>query len=105
MIKAVIAGVFFALALFLFVSEVVGLFKFSYVLNRMHVTALGDTLGILFIIIGVFILRGISMASFKLLLVPVFMFLTGPVVTHLIADTEVLYNENGDKEYEKEDRT
>ena len=105
MIKTILAGLFFALGLFLFFSEILGLFKFKYVMNRMHAAALGDTFGILFVILGCIVLKGVSLVSLKLLVVPLFMFLTGPVVTHLIGQTEVLYHGNPKREYKKEDRT
>ena len=105
MIRTVIAGLFFALALFLFFSGVLGLFKFKYVMNRMHAVALGDTFGILFIVAGCIVLKGFSLVSLKLLIIPLFMFLTGPVVTHLIGQAEVMTHGNPKGEYKKEDRT
>lgn len=104
MISTVIAGVLYALALFVFFTGVLGLFKFKYVLNRMHAVAMGDTLGIMLIAAGTIVLRGFSMASLKLLLILVFMFLTGPVVTHLIAGGEISSNTRAGDEYTQEDR-
>ena len=46
MIRLIFAGLFLVLGLFMFVSEVLGFYKFTYVMNRMHAAALGDTLGI-----------------------------------------------------------
>lgn len=104
MIRSILAGVFFALAVFLFFSGVLGLYKFRYVMNRMHAVALGDTFGIIFAVIGCIIMRGFSMASLKMVAIPVFMFLTGPVVTHLIGQVEVMCHKNENGEYEEEDR-
>lgn len=104
MIRTVIAGVCFALSLFLFFSGLLGLFKFKYVLNRMHATALGDTFGILLAVLGCVVLRGLSWASVKMLLIPLFLFCTGPVTTHLIGQAEVLLHGNPKGEYQKEDR-
>ena len=104
MIKALISALFFAAGIFLFFSGIFGLFKFNYVMNRMHAIALGDTFGIIFIVIGCIILKGFSMASLKMVIIPVFMFLTGPVVTHLIGQVEVLSHKNENEEYVEEDR-
>ena len=103
MIRTVTAGVLYAFALFVFFTEVLGLFKFRYVLNRIHAVALGDTLGIMLIVAGTVVLRGVSLASLKLLLILVFMFLAGPAATHLIAGAEVRGG-GGEKEYRREDR-
>lgn len=104
MIRTVIAALLYVFALFIFFTEVFGLFRFKYVLNRMHAAAMGDTLGIILIVAGTMVLRGASLASLKLLLVPVFMCLTGPTVTHLIAGGELDTNPDAKKEFKREDR-
>ena len=104
MIRTVIAAALYALAIFVFFTEVLGLFRLRYVLNRMHAAALGDTLGIMLVVAGTIALRGVSLASLKLLLILVFMFLTGPAVTHLIAGAEVRGNARAGREYRREDR-
>lgn len=38
--------------LFIFVVQLVGVFKFRFVLNRMHAAAMGDTLGIMISLTG-----------------------------------------------------
>ena len=104
MIRTVIAALLYAPAIFIFFTEVFGLFRFKYVLNRMHAAAMGDTLGIMLIVAGTVVLRGLCLASLKLLLVLVFMFLTGPAVTHLIAGGEIYANPDAKKEFTEEDR-
>ena len=104
MIRTILAGLFLAFGLFMFFSEVVGFYKFTYVMNRMHAAAMGDTLGIGSILIAVGILTGSLSAALKLVLILVFMFLTGPVVTHLIAGAEVSSHPGAGKDYREEDR-
>ena len=84
--------------------SVIGVFRFRFVLNRMHAAAMGDTLGIGSILIAVGILTGSLSAALKLVLILVFMFLTGPVVTHLIAGAEVETHKNAGHEYQEVDR-
>lgn len=104
MIRLVIASLFLLFAVFIFVSEVIGFFKFRYVMNRMHAAGLGDTLGIASVVIAVAVLMGLTMSTIKLIIIVLFMFLTGPVVTHLLAQVEVQTNKNAGKEYTEEDR-
>lgn len=104
MIRIAIAAILYAMALFVFFSEVFGLYRFKYVLNRMHAAAMGDTLGIMLIVAGTIVLRGWSTASLKLVLILVFMLLAGPAATHLIAGGEVSANERAGEEYTQEDR-
>ena len=104
MIRLILAALFLALGIFLFFSEVVGFYRFRYVMNRMHAAAIGDTLGIASIVIAVAILTGEFNATCKLILIIVFMFLTGPVLTHLIASEEVASHRPSKDEYREEDR-
>lgn len=103
-VRVILAGLFLALAVFVFFSEVVGFYKFTYVMNRMHAAAMGDTLGIGSVLIAVAILTGEPVAILRLALILVFMFLTGPVVTHLIAGAETQTHRNAGQEYREVDR-
>lgn len=105
MIRTWIATCFFAVAAFLFITEVIGLYKFNYVLSRMHAAALGDTFGLLCVVLGVAVLKGFAPVTLKLLLIPVFFYLTGPVLTHLIGKVEIRDHRNRGHEYEEVDRT
>lgn len=104
MIRIVIAALFLALAVFVFFSEVLGFFRFRYILDRIHAAGLGDTLGIISVAIAAGVLWGNFNACFKLALIVIFMMLTGPVLTHLLANIEVRSHKNSG-EYEEEDRT
>jgi multicomponent Na+:H+ antiporter subunit G len=79
----------FLFGLFTFFTAVLGVFRFHYVLNRMHAAAVGDALGIFCILIGLIFLHGWSMSAIKLILVFLFLWLSSPVSTHLLAEMEV----------------
>ena len=53
--------------LFVFFTAVLGLYRFDYVLNRMHAAAVGDALGIFCILLGLMLLHGWSLPAFKTL--------------------------------------
>ena len=71
-IKTVAAIVFITIGVFFAITSVIGVFKFKYVLNRMHSAAMGDTLAILFVLIGLVILCGFNFTSLKLLAIILF---------------------------------
>ena len=73
---------------------VFGVNRFHRALNRMHAAAMGDTLGILFVFAGLILIRGFSMASFKLLLVILFFWTAGPVSGHMISRLEAMTDED-----------
>ncbi|MCL2496990.1 MAG: monovalent cation/H(+) antiporter subunit G [Symbiobacteriaceae bacterium] len=79
---------------------VVGLFRISYVLNRIHAAAKCDTFGMVLTFSALMFYYGFSAASWKLLLIIVFLWLSNPVSAHLIAHLEVASNPQVTSEYE-----
>lgn len=80
-----------------FMLEIFGVFRFQYVLNRMQVAAMGDTLGIGASLIGLMILFGFRFATLKLALVIIFLWCASPVSSHLISRLEYTIDEDLDK--------
>lgn len=80
------------------VISVYGNYKFKFVLNRMHAAAMNDTLGILFVLLGLMVLKGMTMISLKFLLIILFLWFASPVSSHLIARLEVTVNEKLEEE-------
>ena len=76
-----------------FMVELIGVFKFKYVLNRMHAAAMGDTMGLSISLLGLIILSGFNFTSLKMALIIVFLWFASPVSSHLIARLEVTTNE------------
>ena len=78
----------------IFALQLLGVFKFQYVLNRMHAAAMGDTLGIGISLTGLILLSGFNFTSLKMALIIVFLWLASPVSSHLISRLEVITNEH-----------
>ena len=78
----------------IFVIQIFGVFKFKYVLNRMHAAAMGDTLGISFSLVGIMIFNGFNFTTLKMILIVVFLWFASPVSSHLLARLEAATNEN-----------
>ena len=74
-LRLVAGSVFLLIGLVIFFTEIFGVFHFRYVLNRMHATAMGDTLGISSCMIGLMIFSGWNYTTLKLLLIVVFLWL------------------------------
>ena len=77
-----------------FLLQIFGVYKFKYVLNRMHVAAMGDTLGIGISLTGLIFLSGFNFTSLKMALIITFLWLASPVSSHLISRLEVVTNEH-----------
>ena len=78
----------------IFLLEIFGVYKFQYVLNRMHAAAMGDTLGLGASLLGLILLSGFNITSVKMGLVLIFLWLASPVSSHLISRLEVVTNEH-----------
>ena len=100
MIHEIIAAVCIGLGIVCFVLSLYGVYRFDYVLTRIHAIAVVDTLGTLMIFIGMILLRGLVWASAKILLILAFQWLTSPVSTHRISKVEVLTNPDLEKNCE-----
>ena len=88
MIRLAIASLFLILGLFIFFSEVVGFYKFKYVMNRMHAGGVGDTLGLFCVVLAMAVASGSPVMALKLLLILAIMWFTSPVSTHFLAKVE-----------------
>ena len=91
-LRFVLTAGFLLSGLIILITSVIGLYKFDYVLNRMHAAAMGDTLGILFCLLGLIISAPDVWVMLKLLLIIVFLWVASPVSSHLIARLEVTIN-------------
>lgn len=80
------------MGLIVFALEIFGIFKFEYILDRMHAAAMGDTLGIALSMLGLIVLNGLNFTSVKLALIIIFLWLASPVSSHLICRLEVVTN-------------
>ena len=98
-VRFLAGAVLLLLGLGIFLIEIIGVFRFRYVLNRMHAAAMGDTLGIGFSLMGLILMSGWNFTSLKLLLVIVFLWFSSPTSSHLIARLEVTTTEDKEKSY------
>lgn len=92
-IQFIVGAALILAGLVIFILSVIGVYRFKYVLNRMHAAAMGDTLGLLLVLAGLIVFSGFKFLSLKLLLIILMLWLTSPVSSHLIARLEVHINE------------
>jgi multicomponent Na+:H+ antiporter subunit G len=78
---------FIVLGSFFTVVGMLGLLRMPELFTRMHAASVMETLGAGFLIFGMFIQAGVTLAAFKLLFILALVLLTAPVVTHALAQT------------------
>ena len=90
----IIAAICIFIGLFVFLCSILGIYRFKYAMNRMHAAALGDTMGIFFVVLGLLILGQDIFHMAKYALIILFFWLSSPISTHLIAKVELLTNKD-----------
>ena len=92
-IRLILSALLLFCGLFSFVTAVIGNIRFGFAMNRMHSAGIGDTLGLLCVVLALIIGSGFRMASLKMLLVLVFLWVASPVSTHFLSQVEFLNND------------
>lgn len=100
MIRFIFAAVFLLSGVLCMASAVLGMYRFKFVLNRMHTAATADTFGLLLCMIGLIIWKGFGFEALKMVIIIAFFWISGPVSSHLIARMEVSTNEKLEEECE-----
>ncbi|MEG0014553.1 MAG: monovalent cation/H(+) antiporter subunit G [Clostridium sp.] len=90
MIRFIIATTLILLGLFVFFVATLGIYRFKYPLNRIHIAAKCDTLGAILTLSGLAVMSGFNFMTLKLVLILIFMWTTGPVASHLLSNTQIL---------------
>ncbi len=75
-----------------FVCAVLGVYRFDFVMNRMHAAGIGDTLGLFFVVLGTAVCQGVCFDTLKMALLVIFMWFTSPVSTHFLGQVEYYTN-------------
>ena len=68
---------------------ILGVFKFRFVMNRMHCAAIIDTLGVLFLSAGLIVAAGSMEYIPKLLCIPLILWVGSPIASHLVGRLEI----------------
>lgn len=98
--RFVLTVVLMLAGLFVLLVGVVSQYRFRYVLNRMHAASMGDSLGMLLVLTGLCISQNDGWVILKYLLTALFLWLTSPTGSHLIARLELTTNEHPEQEME-----
>ena len=85
----IISNILILVGLFIACSAVIGLYRFNFVVNRMHAAAMNDTLGILLVLMGLMIQSGFQYATLKMLIIIIFFWFASPVSGHLITKMQI----------------
>lgn len=99
-----IAALLTLAGLFCMITSVLGVYRFKYALTRIHAAALMDTVSIFLMLAGLSVATGFTVATAKMVVVVLFLWITSPVASHLIGRLEITINDNLDKDMKVLDR-
>ena len=100
-IRYAISALLLLAGLFFMVVSVRGVIKFPDFFSRLHAIGLGQSLGMGFCCLGLFIYQGVNITGLKVLMVLFVSMMAGPIGTHIVdrvAFREGLKKEEKDKE-------
>lgn len=85
-----VAGLLLALGGFFVLMGGVGMLRMPDLYTRMHATSVTETMGMLLTMVGLMILTGWTLATFKLFAIMMFLLFTGPVAAYAVANTALI---------------
>lgn len=84
-VQNIISILFVLIGIIFMLVGSIGIIRLPDFYSRTHAVSKSDTLGIIFVILGLVIFEGFTQSSFKLILVALFIALSNPVGTHALA--------------------
>jgi multicomponent Na+:H+ antiporter subunit G len=84
-VKTIFIWIALSGGLFFLLVGTIGILRFPDLYTRAHSAAKCDTLGAVLCLFALMLYNGLNFSSFKLLLIIVFLWITAPTATHLIA--------------------
>lgn len=89
LIRFILSALFMAVGIAAILLSVLGVFKFRFVMNRMHCAAIVDTLGALCVLLSLAIAPGSGADGIKLAVILVLVWVGSPLSSHLLARMEI----------------
>lgn len=83
-----VAAVLIGLGVAIMVLVTINIFRLDFVINRMHMTAMADSMATLLIFLGAAFAEGLEWVDLKLILIITLQWITSPVCGHLITQLE-----------------
>ena len=89
-----LVAVCFAAGLVTLFVSILGTFRLSYSLNRIHAAAMCDTLVLILFIVGCVLASGVNVVSFKFIFILLMLWCTSPVASHILMKTRYMTDEH-----------
>ena len=67
-----------------------GTYRFPDFWSRLHAASITDSAGVILLLLGMGVYSGLTLITFKLLVIGLFLFITGPTSTHAVANAALI---------------
>ncbi|MCQ2418398.1 MAG: monovalent cation/H(+) antiporter subunit G [Clostridia bacterium] len=101
-VRFVLCAVLLGLGALCALIGILGVFKFKFVMNRMHCAAIIDTIALALILSGLMVYGGTREYIPKLITILLIFWIGSPIASHLVGRMEVDTDENAQKHMQKE---
>lgn len=86
----ILSWIFIVLGSFFTIVGAVGMVRFPDFWSRLHAASITDSGGVILLILGMCIQAGFTLITVKLIVIGIFLFITGPTSTHAIANAAMV---------------
>ncbi len=80
----IVSGSFFA------IIGAIGTLRFPDFWSRLHAASISDSAGVILLLLGMMLQAGPGLIAVKLLIILIFLFITGPTSTHAVANAALV---------------
>lgn len=102
-IRLILGSVLLFLGVITTLIAILGVFRFRFIMNRMHCAAMIDTLGIALILVGLMVLTGRLDYIPKLAMLMVLLWIGSPIASHLVSRLEIATDETASQHMRHDD--
>ena len=88
-LQFLLSAVLMGIGLISVMISVIGIFRFRFVLNRMHCAAIIDSLGALCVLLSLILMPEAAGNRWKLLIILLVLWIGSPLASHLVARMEL----------------
>ena len=75
---------------FFVIVGAIGLYRFPDFWTRLHAASVAESAGVILLLAGIMVQAGWGLIAVKLLIIGVFLFITGPTSTHALANAALV---------------
>jgi multicomponent Na+:H+ antiporter subunit G len=86
----VLSWVFILSGSFFVIVGALGTLRFPDFWSRLHAASITDSAGVILLLVGMGMQAGLTLIAVKLLIIGVFLFVTGPTATHAVANAALV---------------